>query len=265
MNHWPLAAVVFVATWYLASKARGAVRPYAERFKFTAGATSLGERLAQGTVWTLGILVVLDTLGVSIKPLLTALGLGTLAAALALQDTLTNLFAGIYLVMSEAVKVGDYLKLDLGTEGAVQDVGWRSVMIHDAATNSVVMIPNAKLSQAIFTNMSRPDPAVLVSVPVRVPIPDVERAEKAALAAALEVQNGAPGAAPGFSPSWALLALGEAGASCSVSLKARAAADRGALVHAFLKRLAARFAADGIPFALPERAVRLSGHVEPRP
>jgi small-conductance mechanosensitive channel len=258
MTHGPLVAVVFAATWFLASKARSAIRIHADRFKFTAGATSLGERLAQGTVWTLGVLIILDTLGVSIKPLLTALGLGTLAAALALQDTLTNLFAGIYLVMSEAVKVGDYLRLDSGTEGAVLDVGWRSIQIHETATNSVTMIPNAKLSQAIFTNMSRPDPAVLVSVPVRVPIPDVERAEKAALAVASEIQNSAPDAAPGFSPSWSLLALGESGASCSVSLKARVAVNRGALAHAFLKRLAARFAADGIPFALPERAVRLS-------
>ncbi len=257
-EHWLLAATILAVTWALASKARRAVDLYAGRFRFTAGATSLVERLTQGTVWTLGLLVILDTLGVSIRPLLTALGVGTLAAALALQDTLTNLFAGIYLVMADAVKVGDYLKLDSGAEGVVQDVSWRAIRLLDAATNSVIMIPNAKLSQALFTNMSRPEPDVLVSVPFHVAVSDVERAEQAALAVASEVQQTLPAAAPAFSPSFSIIALGPSGASCAVGLKARSALERGAVLNAFLRRLAARFAADGIAFALPASSVRLA-------
>ena len=85
--------------------------------------TSLTAYLARLFVILFGGLMILHGLGVSIVPLLTALGVGGLAVALALQDTLSNLFAGCYLSMGRQIRVGDYVQLDGGHEGYVEDIG----------------------------------------------------------------------------------------------------------------------------------------------
>ena len=73
----------------------------------------------------LGGLILLNHFKVSITPILTALGVGGLAVALALQDTLSNLFGGFYVAVAGQVRLGDYIKLNTGEEGYVTDIGWR--------------------------------------------------------------------------------------------------------------------------------------------
>ncbi|MDQ7780508.1 MAG: mechanosensitive ion channel, partial [Planctomycetota bacterium] len=101
----------------------------------------------------IGVLVVLDTIGVSITPLLTTLGIGSVAVALALQDTLSNFFAGLYVTADKPIRVGDYIKLDEQTEGFVTLISWRSTRILTLANNAIV-IPNQKLAQSVILNYS---------------------------------------------------------------------------------------------------------------
>lgn len=129
--------------------------------------TSLSQNLARIIIFTLGFLIVLNQLGVSIAPILTALGVGGLAVALALQDTLSNLFAGFYVSVSGHIRVGDYIKLDSGGEGYVADITWRSTTVRTGA-NNLIIVPNAKLAQAIVTNYHLPDKAMTTKLPVSV-------------------------------------------------------------------------------------------------
>ena len=78
--------------------------------------------VTRASIFLVGSLVVLHDLGISITPMLTALGVGGLAVALALQDTLTNLFAGIQLLASRQLNVGDFVKLESGEEGHLVDI-----------------------------------------------------------------------------------------------------------------------------------------------
>src|SRR3989338_6574304 len=80
-------------------------------------ATGLSRTIIKVIIMAIGILVILSSLGISIAPLHTALGVGGLAVALALQDTLSNLFAGFYVTMSRQIQTGDYVKLESGEEG----------------------------------------------------------------------------------------------------------------------------------------------------
>ena len=73
--------------------------------------TTLTENLVRIVVVILGLLVILNGLGLSITPMLTALGVGGLAIALALQDTLANLFAGFYLTVAKQIRIGNYIRL----------------------------------------------------------------------------------------------------------------------------------------------------------
>ena len=104
--------------------------------------SSLTQNIAWGLVVGLGLLVVLSGLGISITPMLTALGVGGLAVALALQEPLSNFFAGVFLALAGQIRVGDYVRLDSGQEGFVADFGWRSTRLRMLA-NNLVVVPNA--------------------------------------------------------------------------------------------------------------------------
>ena len=99
--------------------------------------------MAWAIVAILGLLVVLNGLGLSITPMLTALGVGGLAVALALQEPLANFFAGVFLTLAGQIRSGDYVKLDSGQEGYVVDFSWRSTRLRMLA-NNLVVVPNSK-------------------------------------------------------------------------------------------------------------------------
>ena len=106
-------------------------------------------------------------LGVPVAPLLTTLGIGSLAVALALQDTLANFFAGVHLLADRPVRPGDYIKLHDGEEGFVETIGWRSSRLR-TTRNNIVVVPNQKLSQAILTNFHLPIATVTMTVALTV-------------------------------------------------------------------------------------------------
>ena len=107
-------------------------------------------RIIFGIVATL---FVLDNLNVQLKAIWTTLGVGGVAVALALQDTLTNFFAGVYLRLDNAVEQGDYIQIEGSQEGFVGELGWRSTRMR-TLSNHLVVIPNTKLATTPFTNYS---------------------------------------------------------------------------------------------------------------
>jgi small-conductance mechanosensitive channel len=136
--------------------AGNAVGYYGGRAAGVQSVTSLTRKLAQLAVVAFGLAWLLRVFDVSVTPLLTTLGVGGLAVALALQDTLSNLFAGFYVSISGLVHIGDYIKLNTGEEGYITDINWRCTMMR-GTSNNLVVIPNSKLGQAIFTNYNLPD------------------------------------------------------------------------------------------------------------
>jgi small-conductance mechanosensitive channel len=140
--------------------------------------SGLGLGVIRSTFFVIGGLIVLSVLGISITPLLTALGVGGLAVALALKDTLENLFGGIYLISDQTLRVGDWVKLESGQEGIIDDIGWRTTKIRQGQ-NNLLIIPNSKLSQSTVINFSFPDKKVAVSMPVSVSLSsDPEKTER---------------------------------------------------------------------------------------
>jgi small-conductance mechanosensitive channel len=123
--------------------------------------TSLTRNLAWCLVAALGLLVVLNGLGLTITPMLTALGVGGLAVALALQEPLANFFAGLFITLAGQIRIGDYLTLDSGQAGYVVDFSWRSTRLRMLA-NNLVLVPNAKLAQAVVVNHHLPSPELAV-------------------------------------------------------------------------------------------------------
>jgi small-conductance mechanosensitive channel len=141
-----------------------------QRYLREAGGAPVGtlvETLATLAVALLGVLMLLNQLGISITPILTALGVGGIAVALALQDTLSNLFAGFYVSLAGQVRLGDFIQLESGQQGYVSDIGWRSTTLRDRA-NNLIVIPNNKLAQSIVINYQLPEGRFMLRIPVSV-------------------------------------------------------------------------------------------------
>ncbi len=223
--------------------------------------TGLTQGLVKGVVALLGALMVLSSVGVAIGPLLGALGVGSLAVALALQPTLSNLVAGMLLTASRKVRYGDFVELDSGQSGFVEDIGWRATHIRET-TNNLVIIPNSKLADSIVRNHNLPEREELISLSLGVAYgSDLAKVERVALEVGREVLRTADGGVASHEPPFRYTAFGESAIQFSVVLRAREFADRPLLVHEFIKRLHARFAAEGIEIPFPQRDLRVRGVV----
>lgn len=162
---------------------------YAERHALQSGFSGLSKTIVQVLVSSLGALILLNYLGLSITPLLTALGVGGLAVALALQDTLGNFFAGIHILIEEPVRVGDFIRLSTGEEGTVTDIGWRTTRVL-MGTNNVIVIPNNKITTTVLVNFHLPEKWLMTEVDVYAGHgADVEVVKRLALEAAAEAEG----------------------------------------------------------------------------
>lgn len=244
-------------TLFLARVAANLITIYSSKNESVLPSTSIIRNLTKLVVWVLGMLVVLQTLGIAITPVLTALGVGGLAIALALQDTLSNLFGGVHILASRQVQVGDFIRIDSGEEGYVRDIRWRNTVIQQLA-NNMVIVPNAKLASAVTVNFNQPDSEMGISVNVGVSYTsDLEHVERVALEIARDVLATVPGAVRGAEPSVRFHTFADSSIHCSVNLRAQHFADQFLVKHEFIKRLHKRFAAEGIEIPNPVRTILL--------
>ena len=243
------------ATFFVAAVAGRVIADYGATGASPVPVTSLTQTLARVLIVGIGLLVILNGLGVSITPMLTALGVGGLAVALALQEPLGNLFAGLTTTAAGQIRVGDYVKLDNGVEGYVADFGWRSTRIRMLAGN-LVLVPNAKLSQAVVTNFHLPanDLAVLVDVSVDYGS-DLAKVERVTTEVARSVMREVPGGVPEFSPFVRFHTFADSSINLSVIMRAKEFVDQFLIKHEFVKRLHSRYAAEGIVIPFPQRVV----------
>ena len=268
LAHWPLTAATHAAgssavfavavlsvSLAMASIASQVLSVYGTRLAPGLPVSSLTQNIAWGLVVALGVLVVLSGLGISITPMLTALGVGGLAVALALQEPLSNFFAGVFLALAGQIRVGDYVKLDSGHEGHVSDFGWRSTRLRMLA-NNLVVVPNAKLAQALVVNHHLPSPDLAVLVEVGVDYAsDLEHVERVVGEVGADVMATVTGGVAGFQPFVRFHSFGASSIDFTAILRAREYVDQYAVKHEFIKRLHRRFDREGIVIPFPIRTL----------
>ncbi|PIP12435.1 MAG: mechanosensitive ion channel protein MscS [bacterium (Candidatus Stahlbacteria) CG08_land_8_20_14_0_20_40_26] len=250
-----LVIVIFSVTIVLAKIAAGFVEAYSRRAKGALPSTTIFMNLTRLVVFAIGILIILQSLGISITPLITALGIGGLAVALALQDTLSNLFAGVQVLISRQVKPGDYIKLESGEKGYVTDISWRNTTIR-ALPNNMVVIPNSKLASTIITNYYQPvqEMSVLVQVGVSYDS-DLRKVEKVTIEVAKEVMNEVEGAVPEFEPFIRYHTFSDFSINFTVIIRSKEFVSQYLIKHEFIKRLHERYKREGIEIPFPIRTV----------
>lgn len=223
------------------------------------GSTGLLRTFTSICVLIVGLMVMLATLGIKIAPLLGALGVGGLAAGLALQPTLSNLFAGFQIAVARQIRVGNRVRLSSGEEGYVTDISWRTTTLR-TPNNNLTIIPNSKFADSIVTNFNLPDPFANVTITLRAPYEsDVRLVEKVlreeAARATAELQK----LVHSFEPVVRLQAFGDSALEYQVVFRVRQYDDQFDLWGELHTRLLEALRRADIPAAYPRRLVQLSG------
>jgi small-conductance mechanosensitive channel len=248
-----VAVLIFAVSLATARLGAGIVGSIAMARSGVAQSVTIFANITRAVVLVIGALVLLQSLGVSITPMLTALGVGGLAVALALQDTLANLFAGVHILASRTVVPGDFVRLSTGQEGNVVDINWRKTTIRTMSDN-LVIVPNAKFADAILTNFHQPaqDMGLLLQAKVGYHS-DLDHVERVTIEVGGEVMAEVEGGVPGHRPLVRFHTFGESSIDFTVVLRTREFTDQFVVKHEFVKRLHSRFRAEGIEIPLPTR------------
>ena len=233
----------------------GLIHGYSEKVNILKTSGGVARGLIRAVVIGLGTLILLDSFGVSITPLIASLGIGSLAVALALQPTLENFFSGIQIVIDKPIKVGHFIKLDSGEEGYVHRIGWRSTWIRLLA-NNVIVLPNKVLVNSKVLNYYYPQQEMSTLVQVGVHYDsDLEHVEKVTIAVAKEVLKKLDGGVSEFEPFIRYHTFDDFSINFSVILRVHEFVDSYLVKHEFIKKLHKRYAKEGISIPYPIRAI----------
>ncbi len=251
------ALIVSISIWAASLLARLLELHGEHRRGVHASSTGVVRTLARIVVWTTGALILLSTLGISVRPLLTTMGLGGLAVAFGLRETLANLFAGMNFMLAGNLNIGDFVKLASGEEGTVEDIQWRVTLVR-TLFDTMVVIPNSKLADSVVTNYHQPSSAVTVVVPVGVhSASDLEEVERVTRSVGRRIMETIPGGVPDFDPLVRYRAFGDSTIELLAILRVRAYPSSLLVKHEFIKALARAYADAGIVIPFPVRALDL--------
>ena len=249
--------IILTITRVIARTVNGVIDMQIERSQKAMPKTTLLNAIVNGIIYAMGILVVLQYYGISIAPILTALGVGGMAVALALQETLANIFSGLHLILSKQLRLGDYIHLSSGEEGRVTDITWRFTTIVPVGDGNMVVIPNQKIASSIITNYSMPRHDIVIKIPVGVAYDsDLQKVEDVTLEVARQVLTDLNEKLDADrQPLVRFYNFGESSIDFNVLLHSARFDDQFRLKHEFIKALTARFRQEGIEIPFPIRTI----------
>ncbi len=250
------ATAILIMGWigagWAARWTRGALRRVSH---FDQTLTPLLAKLARYAVLAVAIVAVLERFGIGTTSLIAVLGAGGLALGLALQGTLSNVAAGVMLLVLRPFRLGEYIQA-AGRSGTVREIGlFATILIADDL--SFVSVPNVSIFNGVIVNNSR-EPFKLINITVSVDFSnDVDEAQKIVL----EVLNGDRRVLKTPPPTTGIAALHE----YSVELVVRCAvanADQEAVLFAVQREIKNRFRDAGV--TIPARRQAATTRAEPK-
>ncbi len=222
------------------------LRRMAIRYPLFADGYGLVNGAVRGIIIALGLLMFLESVGISIGPLLASLGIGSLAIALASQETFKNMFSGFFLIVDKPLEVGDYVKLQSGQEGQLFKLGWRSSKFR-MLTSEVVVVPNSQLVDSIVTNYRASDGEVAISIDLAVlNSNDPAHVERVAMEIARETIARATPDHSSYEPEVLFRGISSNLINLTVLIRTRSSDSIGTIRSEFIKHALARFAREEI-------------------
>jgi len=232
---------------------------YSKKVHFIATSAGALKSLIRIAILGLVVLIILDRLNITITPFLASMGIGGLVIALALQDTLSNFFAGLHIFGTRPISVGNYIKLESGDEGYVSQIGWRNTRIRMLPNNTII-IPNSRVVNSQIINYYRPQKEMAALVQVGVSYDsDLDHVERVTVEVAREVLRDTPGAVKEFEPFIRFHTFDDFSINFTVILRVKEYVDRYLVTHEFVKRLHKRYKQEGIEIPFPIRTLEFKG------
>ena len=233
----------------------GLLNFWAEKQGTDLPSTTIFVNLARIIIISVGVLIILQSLGISITPLLTAMGVGGLAISLALKDTLSDFFAGLHILLSQKVKPGDFVELDSGHMGYVQNITWRHTTLMER-TNNEVTVPNAKISAAIVKNYDKGDPSFSIRVAVGVSYEsDLDHVIKITEEVASNVIAQIDGARKDAPAVVRCFQFGPSSVDLKVYFRGEKYGDQHPIIDEFIRQIHKRFKSENIEIPFPIRTL----------
>ncbi len=209
------------------------------------------------SIYLIALGAILKQFGIEITPLLAGLGIAGIGIALALKDTLSNLFSALYITIDRPMRLGDYIELDTNTAGYVKNIGWRTTRLKTWDNNHVIM-PNSKIAEAIFKNYDAPRKEMTVRVACGVSYDsNLEKVEKVAIEEAKKIQKKVEGAVDDYEPVLRFREFADSAITFTVNLKVKNRESRGKVIHKYIKALHKRFNKEKIEIPFPQRDIHM--------
>lgn len=247
-----LIVVALGAGTLLASRlAVNAVQIYSLRNESTVSLTSLFEYLTKVLIFSIGFLIIIQSIGIQITALITAFGVGSLSIGLAFQNTLSNLISGVNIIVSRKIRPGDYIKLNNGEEGYVKDIELKYTVIKDIY-NNIIVIPNSQLIDSSFKNYSLEDQTNLLTIKVAVSYEsDLEKVEQVTLDVAKYVVTNCKGGDKKSEPFLRYEKFDYFAINLAVYLPIEEYYDQFLITHEFIKKLYKTYQQENIKIPFP--------------
>lgn len=212
------------------------------------------DRAAKIVVFALAALIVLDHFEIDVKGLIAVLGVGSLAIALAAQDTIANMIAGFVIMIDRPFRAGDRLRLQDGTVCTVNQIGIRSTKLV-TLQNTMIVSPNSELTKSSIHNLSYPSPEIQVQVAVGIAYDsDVEKVRRVMIEEATrhpKVMDTPP-------PSFSLNSFGQSSLEVCLYCRVAHTADQAPVASELRERILGRFRQEGIAIPYPHLVVSVS-------
>ena len=207
------------------------------------------------TLYVIALLVIFNTVGIKIGPVLAGLGIAGLAVALALQDTLNNFFSGLYLTLERPIKIGDYIELDKEHKGYVKEIGWRSTKLK-TRENNIIIIPNSKLSQSTVINYHQPFTNLKVQIPLTISYKsDLNKVEKIIVQTAKKIRDESTESDKNSEPHIRFEGFGDSGINLTANIYSKDYENQFALKDKFMKAIFISFNKNKIEIPYPQRVI----------
>ena len=240
------------------------------RMKFSGSSdmtqSTLLDTIFRVAIYASGALIILQYYGISIAPIITAMGVGGMAVAFGVRETLENIFSGLQIIISKQLRVNDYIKLSTGDEGRVTDINWRYITIMPPSESNVVVIPNKVIAGSVTTNFSQPRDDIVVVIPIGVSYDsDLELVERVTVEVARELMTKIDGYEPQFDsegidrnslgPVVRYQAFNDSSIDFNAVLHVTKFTNQYLLKHEFIKAITKRYREEGIDIPFPIRTI----------
>ncbi|MCR5834503.1 MAG: mechanosensitive ion channel family protein [Selenomonadaceae bacterium] len=242
------------------------------RLKFSGSSdmtqSTLLDTIFRVAIYASGALIILQYYGISIAPIITAMGVGGMAVAFGVRETLENIFSGLQIIISKQLRVNDYIKLSTGDEGRVIDINWRYITIMPPSESNVVVIPNKVIAGSVTTNFSQPRNDIVVIVPIGVSYDsDLDLVERVTVEVARDLMTKIDGYQPQFNadgedknplgPVVRYQAFNDSSIDFNAVMHVSTLENQFLLKHEFIKEITKRYREENIDIPFPIRTINL--------